>query len=61
MTAAEMIAALQAMPPSTPITLMLSNEHATHCYLDFTVEYMDWYDEGGPEVLITFTDDEGTP
>jgi hypothetical protein len=57
MTASELIAALQAMPPDAPVTLMLSNEQTTHCYVDFNVDYLDWDDEEGPEVLITFTDD----
>jgi hypothetical protein len=58
MTAAELIAALQAMPPDAPVTLMRSNEHSTSCYVDFAVDLMNWDDEEeGPEVLITFTDD----
>ena len=58
MTAAELIAALQNMPPDAPVTLMLSNEHSTSCYVDFAVDLMSWDDEEeGPEVLITFTDD----
>jgi len=57
MTAAELIAALQAMPPDAPVTLMRSNEHVTFCYVDFNVDLVNWDDEEGPEVLITFTDD----
>jgi hypothetical protein len=38
MTAADLIAALQAMPPDAPVTLMLSNEHTNHCYVDFNVD-----------------------
>ena len=57
MTAADLIAALQAMPPDAPVTLMLSNEHTNHCYVDFNVDLVNWDDEEGPEVLITFTDD----